>query len=110
MEKYESQLIAELILDVKKDVSDLKREVSEVKAMAQDNSVILAEHMRRTEASEGRLDVQEKKFDEFVDSMEPVKEHVKTIHLLTKIAVNILKVMGLLASVAGVVKGLLTFR
>lgn len=110
MEKFESQLLADLILDVKKDVSEMKKELSDVKSMSQANSVVLAEHMRRTEASEARLDVQEKKFDEFVESMEPVKDHVRTVHLLTRVGMNVLKVLGILVSMVGVVKGFLKFR
>lgn len=110
MEKHESQLLAELILDVKKDVSEMRREVSDVKELSEDNSVVLKEHMRRTEASEARLDVQENKFDEFVKSMEPVQEHVKTVHLITKFGKGFLKTVGILGTIAELVKAFLKFR
>lgn len=110
MEKFESQLLAELILDVKKDVSEMRKDISEIRSVTKDNSSVLIEHMRRTEASEARLDVQEEKFEDFARSMDPVKEHVKTLHLLTDIGMKVLKVLGVLVSVFEAVKGLLKLR
>lgn len=103
MDKPEIQLLADLILDVKKDVSDIKRDVAE-------NTVTLNEHARRSEASEGRLDVQEQKLEKFITEMEPVKDHVKTISLLTNAGVKILKVLGLLISLISAIFGILKFR
>lgn len=103
MDTIESKLLTELLLDVKKDMSDMKQDVS---GMKKD----LSEHMRRSEASEARLDVQEEKLDTFIISMEPVKEHVKTVHLITRGSLKILKALALLASVVGTVAGLLKLR
>lgn len=107
MDKPEVQLLADLILDVKKDVSELKRDMSDTKDMAQANSISLNEHMRRSEASENRLDLQEDKLDHFIKEMEPVKEHVKAVSLLTSLIGKCLKVFTVLLSLVGAVLGIL---
>lgn len=110
MDKPDVRLLADLILDVKKDVGDMKKDLADTKQMSYANSIVLDEHMRRSEAAEARLDVQEEKLDKFVESMEPVKEHVKSVHLLTGLAGKTLKVLGILATIFGAVKGFLRFH
>lgn len=109
MEPTDTQLLASLILDVKKDVSEMKKDLSDTRDMSYANSIVLDEHMRRSEAAESRLDVQEEKLDEFVKSMEPVKEHVKTVHILTSVAVKVMKGLALVGSLVGTVLGCLKF-
>ena len=109
MEKIDSQLLADLILDVKKDVSEIKKDLADTKDMSFANSIVLDEHMRRSEAAEARLDVQEEKLDKFIESMEPVKEHVKTVHLLTTLVGKAARILAFLASIAGTILGLLKF-
>jgi hypothetical protein len=106
----EVKLLADLILDVKRDVSDIKKDLSETKDMTKSNSVVLEEHARRSRASESRLDVQEEKLDKFILEMEPVKDHVKTVSLLTHAGVKILKVLAILASLVATIAGLLKLR
>lgn len=107
MDKPEVQILVDLVLDMKKDVSEIKKDGAETKAMTMQNSVVLAEHARRSEASEGRLDVQEVKLEKFITDMEPVKDHVKTVHLVTSFTVKALKVMGIVASLVATVLGIL---
>lgn len=110
MDKPDVQLLTELILDVKKDVSEIKKDLTDTKEMAYSNSIVLDEHMRRSEAAEARLDVQEEKLDKFIKQMEPVQDHVKTVSLLTSAGIKVLKILGILASLIATVLGLLKFR
>ena len=107
MESPDAQLLANLILDVKKDVSEIKKDLSDTKEMSYANSIVLDEHMRRSEAAEARLDVQEEKLDKFITDMEPVKEHVKSVHLLTSVAGKFVKVLSVITTLVGAVVGLL---
>lgn len=107
MDKPEVQLLADLILDVKKDVWDIKKDLSDTKQMSYSNSIVLDEHMRRSEAAEARLDVQEEKLDKFIDQMEPVREHVKTVGIITKILAKIIKWISIIASMVGAVLGVI---
>lgn len=110
MDKPEVQLLADLILDVKKDVSEMKKDLSDTKQMSYANSIVLDEHMRRSEAAEARLDVQEEKLDKFIEQMIPVQDHVKTVSLLTSAVMKILKVLGAIATLVGTVLGILRLR
>lgn len=51
-----SQPQVDLLLDL---VLDLKKEQGEIKQLTLENSVVLKEHMRRTEVAEKRLDLVE---------------------------------------------------
>lgn len=106
----ETRLLVDLILDVKKDVSEVRKEVSEVKEMTFVNANDLKEHMLRSHMSEARLDVQEEKLEKFIESMEPVKEHVETIHSLTRVGKLSLKVLAVLGTIAGTIASFLKFR
>lgn len=110
MEDINVKLLADLILDVKKDLSDVKKDVSDLKDISHANTISLDQHMSRNDISEARLDVQEEKLEKFVQDMEPVREHVKTVHLLTGLGVKILKVLGIVVSIVGTIAGLLRLR
>jgi hypothetical protein len=103
MDRREIKLLSDLILDVKKDVSAVKKDIADIKED-------LFMHISRTEASEARLDVQEQKLDHFVEQMEPVKEHVKTVHLLTRALTKGLKILVAIATLVATVAGLVKFR
>ncbi len=97
------QILVNLILDVKKDVSDVKTDIADIKED-------LFIHMSRTEASESRLDVQETKLDHFISQMEPVQEHVKTVSLLTRTFLKVLKILTAIATLVATILGLLKLR
>jgi hypothetical protein len=103
MDKPEFQLLADLILDVKKDVSIIKSDVAA-------NTITLNEHARRSEASENRLDVQEEKLEQFIKEMKPVQEHVQTVSALTKVIGKALKFLALIVSIVSTVLGILKLR
>lgn len=106
----DTRLLVDLILDIKKDVSEVRKEVSEVKEMAYVNTNDLKEHMLRSHMSEARLDVQEEKLDKFIESMKPVKEHVETVHSLTRAGKLSLKVLAALGTIVGTIASFLKLR
>lgn len=110
MEQPENQLLTQLLLDVKQDVSAIKKDLAEIKSIAQDNTIELVEHTRRSTASEARLDVQEEKLEKFIKDMEPVQDHVRMVSTLTKAGWIVLKGLAALVSLAGAILGLLKIR
>lgn len=101
MDSQNNDLLIELILDIKKDVTDLKTMQIEDHEISIKNSVILDEHARRSTASERRLDLQEEKFDEFVKKMQPIEDHVKSVKSVTKFMNVALKVLGTIVTIVG---------
>lgn len=96
-------LIVDLIMDIKKDVSDLKQSHAEIKAIAIKNSVVLDEHMRRT-------DIAEKRIESLQEEIKPIKEHVQSVNTISHFLVGVLKVLGIVVSLVGALLGFLKFR
>ena len=67
------------------------------------NTIVLEEHMKRSETSEKRLEVQESKLEAYMENtrsdLEPIKQHV---HLVNKLAVIGFKLLGILGTIVGV--------
>lgn len=113
----EKELLVELMLDLKKDVSEIKRDLADTKEMTTSNKAVLEEHARRSTASEVRLDVQEEKLEQFIEDMEPVQEHIRAVSTLTKFIVkgskvvtNVLKAGAAILAIIGAVKEFLKFH
>jgi len=105
-----NQILVDLVLEIKKDLGDIQKDVTDIKIETVKNTASLDQHMLRSDLSEARLEVQEEKLENFIVSMEPVKDHVKTVNTLTKIAVGILKIVGLVASAIGAVMAILRLK
>jgi hypothetical protein len=105
----DSQILVDLVLDIKKDMSEVRKDLSDVKIETVKNTASLDKHMLRSDLSEARLEVQEEKLDTFITEMVPVKEHVKSIATLTRFMGTTIKVLGVLASVVGAILGILKF-
>lgn len=82
----EISLLLELILDLKKDITSLKENITDLKTEAAKNTVTLEDHARRSTASEARLGMLEQR-----DQM---------LNGFFKISLGIL---GVVASVIGVI-------
>lgn len=86
---------------------DLKQDQDEIKVQTIKNSVVLEEHMKRSEASEARLSIQEDKFDTFVEKMgkdlEPLKDHVKLEKGLVR---AVMALLGFASTIVGIVYAL----
>lgn len=78
---------------------DVKRDQDEIKSIVIHNTVVLNEHMRRTEASEKRLEVVE-------TALEPVTYHVKTMATMVKVGIGILGAAGTVAAIVEVIRNL----
>ncbi len=61
MASPEIALLLELVLDLKKDISATRDDISVVKDETTKNTVVLDDHARRSTASEARLDLLEKR-------------------------------------------------
>jgi hypothetical protein len=100
MTPYHYGKLLDLLLDVKKDITELKEQGAT-------NVAELKEHARRTTAAEKRQDLQEKKLDQFIKNMEPVEDHVKFMHKLSKLSILLL---GAGASIAGIITLILKIK
>lgn len=105
----DNQILIDLVLDMKKDVSQITQDLGDVKIETIKNTGQLEKHMMRSDMSEARLDVQEEKLEHFITEMAPVKEHVKSVATLTKFMGGAIKILGILASVVGVLLSILKF-
>lgn len=101
------QIIVDLVLEIKKDMNEVRKDLGDMKVETVKNSANLEKHMLRSDLSEARLEVQEEKLDTFIKEMVPVQEHVKSVATLTRLVGGAIKVLGVLASVVGAVLGLL---
>lgn len=61
MAQPEIALLLELVLDLKKDITSLQRDITALKTEAAQNTIILDDHARRSTASEARLALLEKR-------------------------------------------------
>jgi hypothetical protein len=82
-------------------ILDMKKEQEEIKGILIKNTVVLDEHIRRTEASEARLEVIEV-------AMEPLNDHVKAMGLIGKICVGTFAALGTAAGVFEVIRNFLS--
>jgi hypothetical protein len=103
MDTPENNLIINLILDIKKDVSELKTSQVETKEIAVKNTIVLEEHMRRTNIAEENIEL-------IRQEMKPIKEHVQSVTAVTHFMAGLLKVLGVLATLVGAVLGFLKLR
>lgn len=110
MDQPENALLTQLLLDVKQDVSVIKRDLAETKELTKENSVVLAEHARRSVASENRLDLQEEKMEKFISDMGPVQDHVEMVSTLTKAGWTAIKVLAAIASLVATILGLVKMK
>jgi hypothetical protein len=101
MTPYHYGKLLNAILEMQKDVSDIKSETTK-------NTVTLEEHSRRSTASEKRADLQEKKLDQFIKNMEPVEDHIKFMHKLGKLIVVTLGAGASLAGIIALVRNILS--
>jgi hypothetical protein len=51
----ETQILVDLILDLKKDIGEIKHDISDLKDVSTENSVILDEHVRRCDSLEAQM-------------------------------------------------------
>lgn len=103
MDAPEKNLIVDLILDIKKDVSDLKQSQIETKEIAVKNTVVLEEHMRRTDIAEKRIELLQ-------EEIKPIKDHVTSVNTIAKFLLAALKVLGVIVSLVGALLGFLKLR
>lgn len=61
MASPEIALLLELVLDLKRDITALQKDVTSLKTEAAQNTVVLDDHARRSTASEARLAILEKR-------------------------------------------------
>jgi chromosome segregation ATPase len=61
MSSPEIALLLELVLDLKKDISAVRTDISSLQEDTTRNSVVLEDHARRSTASEARLDKLERR-------------------------------------------------
>lgn len=103
----DNQILVDLVLDIKKDMSEVRKDLGDMKIETVKNTASLDKHMLRSDMSEARLEVQEEKLETFITEMAPVKEHVKSIAVLTKFMGAAIKILGVVASVVGAILGIL---
>lgn len=94
MDSQDKDLLVSLVLDIKKDVSDLKSSQSETKELTVKNTIILEEHMRRTSIAEERIEMLQK-------DLEPIKDHVKSVHVISAFLVKSIKILGVIVTLVG---------
>lgn len=99
MEHPNVDLLISLVVDMKKDIAEIKEKTIL-------NTATLDDHSRRSTASEARLDVQEQKLEKFIEKMEHVSDHVKSVESVAKFSVRGLKILGIIASVAATILAL----
>lgn len=100
MDQQSSDILVSLVLDIKKDVADIKEKTAA-------NTVTLDDHSRRSTASEGRLNVQEEKLEKFIEKMEPIQDHVKAVENIAKFSVSAIKILAVVVSVIATVMGII---
>lgn len=61
MSSPEIALLLELVLDLKKDIGSVQKDISSLQEETAKNTVVLDDHARRSTASEKRLDKLEKR-------------------------------------------------
>ncbi len=110
MESSDLTLLTALLIDMKKDVSQIQQDLAVARAIAAENTDVLIDHTRRSLASEQRLNVQEQKLEEMALTLEPMKTHLASVAYLTKVAATILKVVGYVAAIASAAKAILSLR
>ena len=84
--------LLDLLLDVKKDITEMKEDIAK-------NTVTLEDHARRSTASEKRHDLQEKKLEVFMDSLEPERDYIKFQKKSVKVVVMTLAAGASLAAI-----------
>jgi branched-subunit amino acid aminotransferase/4-amino-4-deoxychorismate lyase len=81
--------------------------VLEIRDKTTQNTAVLDEHMRRTDASERRLEIQEHKLDTFMThiegQLEPVKNHVNRVGWTVKMVIYAGAGLG---AALGIIEGL----
>ncbi len=92
MDESQYQRLLDFVLGIKEDQDAIKE-------IAIRNTVILEEHMRRTEMSEKRLEVIE-------SELEPVKDHVKAMGVIVKILAGVIGVAASLTAIVEVIRNL----
>lgn len=80
-------------------VLDIKKTQEEMREILIRNTVVLDEHIRRTIASEDRLDLLE-------TSMVPLNDHVKTVTFVIKFAAGVVTACGTIAGIFEVIRNL----
>jgi hypothetical protein len=71
----------------------------EIKEETTRNTTTLEDHQRRSVASEERLELQEKKFEEFEKRIEPLLMHFSASKLLLRWVVGVLGIVGTIAAI-----------
>jgi tRNA splicing ligase len=80
-------------------VMDIKKDQDEIKEIVIKNTVVLDEHIRRTELAESRLEIIEQE-------LEPIRDHVKGVALVLKISAGLVATAGTLAGLVEVIRNL----
>lgn len=80
-------------------VENIRKEQGEIKEIVIKNTASLDEHIRRTTVAEKRLELIEA-------DLEPVKDHVKAVGLIVKLAAGALGVVGTIAGIVEVIRNL----
>lgn len=94
MDSQDKDILISLVLDIKKDLSDLKDNQSETQELTVKNTIILEEHMRRTSIAEERIEMLQK-------DLEPIKDHVKSVHAIASFLTKSIKVVGIIVTLIG---------
>lgn len=94
MDSQDKDILISLVLDIKKDLSDLKDNQSETQELTVKNTIILEEHMRRTSIAEERIEMLQK-------DLEPIKDHVKSVHAVASFLTKSIKVVGIIVTLVG---------
>lgn len=87
-------------------ILDMKKDQAEIKEATIKNTATLEEHVRRTEASEARLEIQEEKLDRFIDRMEPFEDHVKFVNMSLKVLVGVITLTGIIVGIVAAIRAL----
>jgi hypothetical protein len=91
MNSPEIGLLLELILDLKKDIASLQRDMTIVHEQEAKNSIVLEDHARRSTASEDRLEL--------------LENRDQRINGFFKISLGILGVVGTIATIYSAWRG-----
>lgn len=84
--------VLSLLIDIKKDQESIREQTIR-------NTVVLEEHMRRTEIGEARMNVQEEKLEAFMEKMVPIEDHAKLVNAIVKIALGLITAAAAIAAI-----------
>lgn len=91
-------------------ILEMKSDQAETKAIVSRNTVILAEHIRRTEAAEANIEILKADAKENIEviraELEPMKDHMKAVGVMLKLALGSIGVAGTIATIVEVIRNL----